>query len=145
MWQKKLAAGANFETLAKQVSLDGSKDFGGDLGYFTSGEMVKEFSATAKTLKAGQTSGPVKTEFGWHIIRMIDRKAGGPRPFDSVKTAIKLVLLRQAVQEKVNQLRKTAKIEMIDPDLKKLLARTKQKEKELKEVQEKAKKQKANN
>ena len=74
---------------------------------------------------------------------MIDRKVGGPRPFPEVKTAIKLVLLRQAVQNKVNELRKSAKIEMIDPDLKKLLARTKQKEKELKEVQEKAKK--ANN
>ncbi len=136
---KQLKAGANFETLAKQISLDGSKDFGGDLGYFTAEEMVKEFSAAAKSLKPGETSGPVKTEFGWHIIRMIDRKAGGPRPFDEVKTPIKLVLLRQAVQDKVNELRKTAKIEMVDPDLKRLLSLTKKKAAEIKKAQDKAK------
>ena len=55
---KQLKAGANFEALAKQISLDGSKDFGGDLGYFTAGEMVKEFSATAKTLKTGANVWP---------------------------------------------------------------------------------------
>ena len=136
---KKLKAGADFEKLAKQVSLDGSKDFGGDLGYFTGDEMVKEFSAAVKKLKPGETSPPVKTEFGWHIIRLIDRKAGGPRPFEEVKVPIKLVLLRKAVQDKVTELRKTAKIEMVDPDLKKLLALTKKKEAEIRKAQEKAK------
>ncbi len=136
---KKLKAGADFETLAKQVSLDGSKDFGGDLGYFTTDEMVKPFSAAVKKLKPGETSPPVKTEFGWHIIRLIDHKAGGPRPFAEVKTPIKLVLLRKAVQDKVTELRKSAKIEMVDPDLKKLLAITKKKEEEIRKAQEKAK------
>ena len=117
----KLKKGEKFADLAKAHSLDGSKDFGGDLGYFTSDEMVKEFASVANALKKGQTSGPVKTEFGWHIINLIDRKAGGPRPYEEVKGAIKLVLLRKAVQEKVDALRKKAKIEMIDPGLKEML------------------------
>jgi len=117
----KLKKGEKFAALAKAHSLDGSKDFGGDLGYFTGDEMVAEFAAAAKALKKGETSKPVKTEFGWHIINLIDRQAGGPRPFKEVKAAIKLVLLRKAVQEKVDDLRKTAKIEMIDPGLKEML------------------------
>ena len=117
----KLKKGEKFADLAKAHSLDGSKDFGGDLGYFTSGEMVAEFASAAKALKKGETSKPVKTEFGWHIINLIDRQAGGPRPYEEVKEAIKLVLLRQAVQKKVDKLRDSAKIEMIDPGLKEML------------------------
>lgn len=121
--EAKLAKGEKFADLAKKVSLDGSKDFGGDLGYFTSEEMVKEFSAATKALKKGETSKPVKTEFGWHVIQLIDRQDGGPRPFEEVKGAIKLGLLRKAVQKKVDELRDKAKIEMIDPGLKELLKR----------------------
>lgn len=117
----KLKKGEKFEALAKQFSLDGSKDFGGDLGYFTADEMVAEFANTAKTMKKGQTSDPVKTEFGWHIINLIDHQDGGPRPYKEVENAIRLVLLRKAVQEKVDGLRKSAKIEMIDPGLKEML------------------------
>lgn len=117
----RLKKGEDFAALAKAHSLDGSKDHGGDLGYFTSAEMVAEFATAIKKLKKGETSNPVKTEFGWHIINLIDKKAGGPRPFKEVKNAIKLVLLRQVVQKKVDELRKSAKIEMIDPGLKELL------------------------
>jgi len=117
----KLKKGEKFEALAKQFSLDGSKDFGGDLGYFTADEMVVEFANAAKALKKGAVSGPVKTEFGWHIINLIDRQDGGPRPLEEVKAAIQLVLLRKAVQQKVDELRKQAKIEMIDPGLKEML------------------------
>lgn len=118
----KLEKGEKFADLAKKYSLDGSKDFGGDLGYFTGDEMVAEFAKATKALKKGERSKPVKTEFGWHIINLIDRQAGGPRPFDEVKQSIKLVLLRQAVQKKVDELRKSAKIEMVDPGLKEMLA-----------------------
>lgn len=116
----RLQKGEKFEDLAKQYSLDGSKDYGGDLGYFTAGEMVAEFSKAAFALKAGETSAPVKTEYGWHVIKLEDRKPGGPQPYDQVKEPIRLVLLRKTVQDKLVELRKEAKIEVLDPDLKKL-------------------------
>ena len=80
--------GEKFEDLAKQYSLDGSKEYGGDLGYFTAPEMVPEFSKAAFALKPGELSAPVKTDFGWHIIRLEDRKMGAAQPYDQVKTAI---------------------------------------------------------
>ncbi len=117
----RLKKGEKFEVLAKKFSLDGSKDFGGDLGYFTDDEMVAEFANATKALKKGETSGPVKTEFGWHIINLLDRQAGGPRPYEEVKPALQLVLLRKAVQAKVDELRKGSKIEILDPGLQGLL------------------------
>jgi len=132
---KRLKNGEKFEDVAKQVSLDGSKDYGGDLGYFTAAEMVPAFSKAAFALQPGEISAPVKTKYGWHVIKVEDRKAGGPEPYDKVKGAIRLVLLRKAVQDELEQLRKTAKIEVLDPDLKKLQAEN---EKRLKELQAKS-------
>ena len=110
-------AGEKFEDVAKKYSLDGSKEYGGDLGYFTAAEMVPEFSKAAFALKVGEVSGPVKTDFGWHIILVEDRKMGGAQPYDQVKVAIGNVLLRKKTQEKIIALRKAAKIELKDPDL----------------------------
>ena len=115
----RLKAGEKFEDLAKKYSLDGSKDYGGDLGYFTAPEMVAEFSKAAFALKVGEVSQPVKTDFGWHVIRIEDRKTGAAQPFDQVKSAIRNVLLRKKVQETMDVLRTTAKIEVLDEDLKK--------------------------
>ena len=64
---------------------------------FTAAEMVPEFSKAAFALKVGETSQPVKTDFGWHIIRLEDTKQGAAQPFDQVKPAIRNVLLRQKV------------------------------------------------
>jgi peptidyl-prolyl cis-trans isomerase C len=114
----KLEKGEKFEVLAKAFSQDGSKEFGGDLGYFTAPEMVAEFSKAAFALEKGQISQPVKTDFGWHIIKLEDRKAGGAQPFDQVKGAIRNLLLRKKVQEIAGQLTKDAKIEILDDDLK---------------------------
>jgi peptidyl-prolyl cis-trans isomerase C len=116
----RLNKGEKFEDIAKQVSLDGSKDYGGDLGYFSAEEMVPEFSKAAFALKVGETSEPVKTDYGWHVIKVEDRKQGGAQPFDQVKAGIKAVLMRKKVQDVVTELRKEAKIEIVDPDLKKL-------------------------
>jgi peptidyl-prolyl cis-trans isomerase C len=113
----RLAKGEKFEDLAKQYSLDGSKDYGGDLGYFTAPEMVPEFSKAAFAMKAGEISDPVKTDFGWHIIRLEDLKKGAAQPFDQVKGAIRNVLVRQKVQAQLAELRKTAKVEVLDDDL----------------------------
>jgi peptidyl-prolyl cis-trans isomerase C len=115
----KLKGGAKFEDLAKQYSLDGSKDFGGDLGYFTAPEMVAEFSKAAFALKKGEVSKPVKTDFGWHVIKLEDLKKGAAQPYEQVKGAIRQVLVRRKVQEQLAELRKTAKVEVLDEDLKK--------------------------
>jgi peptidyl-prolyl cis-trans isomerase C len=106
------------------VSLDGPKNYGGDLGYFTASEMVPEFSKAAFAMKPGQISKPVKTDYGWHVIQLVEFKEGGPQPYDQVKSAIRAVLLREKVQAKVLDLRQKGQIEVLDPDLKKLQERT---------------------
>lgn len=116
----RLAKGEDFETLAKELSLDGSKEYGGDLGYFTAEEMVPEFSKAAFGLEVGEVSDPVKTEFGWHVIKLEDRRKGGAQPYEDVENSIRMVLLRQAVQDKLVELRESAEIEVFDPDLKRL-------------------------
>ncbi len=118
----KLAKGDKFEDLAKKYSLDGSKDYGGDLGYFTAPEMVPAFSQATFALKVGETSQPVKTDFGWHIIRLEDRKQGVAQPYDQVKSAIRNVLLRKKVGEIMDKIRAASKIEIVDEDLKKYAA-----------------------
>lgn len=115
----RLAKGESFEDLAKQFSLDGSKDYGGDLGYFTEPDMVPEFSKAVFALKTGETSQPVKTDFGWHIIRLEDRKQGAAQPYDQVKSAIRNVLLRRKVGEVMEKVRAASKVEIFDEDLKK--------------------------
>jgi peptidyl-prolyl cis-trans isomerase C len=116
----RLAKGEDFEALAKELSLDGSKEYGGDLGYFTAEEMVPAFSETAFSLEVGEVSQPVQTEFGWHVIKLEDRRTGGAQPFEDVEDAIRMVLLRQSVQDRLVELRQTAEIEVFDPDLKRL-------------------------
>jgi peptidyl-prolyl cis-trans isomerase C len=132
----KLKKGEKFEALAKQYSLDGSKDYGGDLGYFTQPEMVPEFSKAAFSLEKGKTSEPVKTDFGWHIIRVEDRKMGQAQPYDQVKGAIRNVLVRKKVQDKLAELRKVATVEVIDEDLKKFAAEAAKQRKALEEKQQ---------
>lgn len=135
---EKLGAGGKFEDLAKQYSLDGSKDYGGDLGYFTAPEMVPEFSKAAFALKKGQISKPVKTDFGWHIIRLEDRKMGAAQPYDQVKGAIRNVLVRNKVQEVLAGLKDKAKVEIVDEDLKKVAAEAEKQRKALIDKQKKA-------
>jgi len=117
---RELEGGAKFADLARKYSKDGSKEFGGDLGYFTFEEMVPEFSKAVFALKVGEVSRPVKTEYGWHIIKLEDRKKVGPRPFEQVAPSIEALLLRQEVQKEVAGLGKAGKIELVDPELKKL-------------------------
>jgi peptidyl-prolyl cis-trans isomerase C len=131
----KLKAGEKFEELAKKYSLDGSKDYGGDLGYFTGPEMVADFSKAAFALKAGEVSQPVKTDFGWHVIKLEDRKMGAAQPYDQVKGAIRNVLLRKKVQETMETLRGSAKVEVLDEDLKKYASDVMKKRKAIMEKQ----------
>lgn len=134
----KIKGGAKFEDMAKQYSLDGSKDFGGDLGYFTAPEMVAEFSKAAFALKVGDTSKPVKTDFGWHIIKLEDRKQGAAQPYDQVKDAIRNVLVRKKVQDTLAGLKDSAKVEIVDDDLKKIAEEAAKQRKAIFDQQQKA-------
>lgn len=133
----RLAKGEKFEDLAKKFSLDGSKDYGGDLGYFTAPEMVPEFSKAAFALKVGETSQPIKTDFGWHIIRLEDRKQGAAQPYDQVKSAIRNVLLRRKVGEVMEKIRAASKVEIKDEDLKKYAEEAAQAAKKFQDKQQK--------
>ena len=84
---KKLKSGAKFEELAKSQSTDtGSKNNGGELGWFTTSRMVKPFADAVKNLKKGEvTPEPVQTQYGWHVIQLEDTRDATPPPFDQVK------------------------------------------------------------
>ncbi len=109
---KKLKAGANFAALAKADSIDGSKDSGGDLGWFQASRMVKPFADAVKSLKKGEiTPQPVQTQFGWHIIQLIDTRPLAPPPFDQVKQQVETQLMQKKLQAYVEQLKKTATVQ----------------------------------
>jgi peptidyl-prolyl cis-trans isomerase C len=115
----KLAASGDFAALAKEYSEDpGSKDKGGDLGYFTKGQMVPEFEKAAFALDKGKISAPVKSNFGFHIIRLEDRRMREPPPFDAVKTRIVTSLTQKRAEATGAELRSTAKVDYIDPEIK---------------------------
>lgn len=98
---KRAQAGEDFEKLVKELSDDvGSKAEGGATGFFARGAMAPEFEEAAFKLKPGEVSQPVRTKFGWHIIKLKDIKAGGLQAFDKVKTAVE-VAYRSAEAQKV--------------------------------------------
>jgi len=116
----KIKAGGDFAALAKENSTDtGSKEQGGFLGYFGRGQMVPEFEKAAFTMIKGQVSEPVKTNFGWHIIKLEDRRRKPPPSFDEVKETILNSLAVLKAQEVVGALRKKADVEYVDDDIKK--------------------------
>ena len=82
--------------------------------------MVPEFSKAVFAMQKGQVSQPVKTDFGWHVIKLEDIRPGGPQPYDVVKKPIRLVMLRNLVQQTIQDLRKSGNVEIIDPELAKL-------------------------
>lgn len=118
---KKLRGGADFVELAKKTSTGPSADAGGDLGYFSRGQMVKPFEDAAFALKPGQISDPVQTEFGWHIIKVEDRRNHPVPSFDEVKDQLMASLVQNQLKTVVQSLRASAKIEVIDPALKKAI------------------------
>src|SRR5262249_8933169 len=116
--EERLKKGEDFATLAKEKSKDANSE-GGDLGFFTRGTMLKPFEDAAFALEVGQISDPVQTQFGWHIIK-VEEKRDQPLPtFDQVKEAIIAQLVQQKAQEVVTGLRASAKVEVVDPELKK--------------------------
>ncbi len=109
-----LKGGADFAAIAKEKSKDPGAANGGDLGYFTKDQMVPEFAEAAFKLDKGQISDPVHTQFGWHIIKVEDKRTKPTPSFDQVKGQIENFVAHRAQAELVDNLRKTAKIERLD-------------------------------
>lgn len=115
--RKELVAGADFATLAKGNSTCPSSKQGGDLGFFGKGQMVPPFEKAAFALKPGEISDVVETTFGYHIIKLTERKPASTTDFKDVKTKIEEFLkgqkVNEAVQKYLADARKTAKIEIL--------------------------------
>jgi peptidyl-prolyl cis-trans isomerase C len=110
-----LKKGANFETVAKEKSKDPSAAAqGGDLGFFTKDQMVPEFADVAFKLQKGELSDPVKSQFGWHIIKVEDKRTKAPPPFEQVKDQVETFVQRKAQADYVTKLREAAKVERLD-------------------------------
>lgn len=108
-----LKKGANFAKLAKEKSLDkGSAQNGGELGWFPPSMMVKPFADALNGAKKGALLGPVKTEFGYHIIQLEDTRKLTPPPFDAVKERLRADLQQQKIQSFVDAQRAQAKIDL---------------------------------
>ena len=108
----RLKKGEDFAKVASEVTEDPSgKANGGDLGYFSKEQMVPEFSDVAFKLEKGQISEPVKTQFGWHVIKVEDKRAKPVPKFEEVKPQIEQYVTRKAQAELVTKLRAEAKIE----------------------------------
>ena len=112
--EDELKKGADFAELAKKKSKDPGASDGGDLGFFTKDQMVPEFSAVAFALEPGKISDPVKSQFGWHIIKVEEKRNRKPPEFDQVKGQIETYVTRKAQAEYVGKLREAAKIERMD-------------------------------
>jgi peptidyl-prolyl cis-trans isomerase C len=109
-----LKKGGDFMAIAKEKSKDpGSKESGGDLGYFTKDQMVPEFAEVAFKLDKGQLSDPVKTQFGWHVLKVEDKRNRPIPEFDKVKDQIETYVVRKAQADLVTKLRGEAKVEKI--------------------------------
>ena len=111
----RLKKGEDFAKVAGEVTEDPSgKANGGDLGYFSKDQMVPEFSEAAFKLENGQISDPVKTQFGWHVIKVEDKRVKQAPKFEEVKPQIENFVVRKAQAELVTKLRAEAKIERMD-------------------------------
>ena len=107
--------GTDFAELAKQKSKDpGAAAEGGDLGYFGKDQMVPEFAEVAFKLEKGQVSDPVKTQFGWHIIKVEDKRTKPVPEFDKVKEQVETYVVRKAQADYIHKLQESAKIERLD-------------------------------
>lgn len=116
---ERLKGGEDFAKLAAEMSKDpGSGKEGGDLGFFTRDRMVPEFADVAFKLEPGQVSAPVKTQFGWHLIKLEDKRTRPVPSFDEVKAQLDAYLARRTQQELILALRGKAKIERLDQEKK---------------------------
>lgn len=114
---KQIKGGKEFDTLAKDASEDkATAASGGDLGYFTEDRMVPEFSKAAFALKKGQISDPVKTDFGWHVIKIVDERPVKVPSFDEVKESLKEEQKEKAFKEYIDQLVDSSDVKYFDAE-----------------------------
>ncbi|MFP5077377.1 peptidylprolyl isomerase [Rhizobium sp. YIM 134829] len=117
---KELDGGKDFATLAKEKSTDPNKDDGGDLGYFTKDRMVPEFSEAAFALEKGKyTTTPVKSQFGYHVILLEDKRLQPPPPLDQVEPQVKQLVMRDKYLALLASAKQGSSVEITDPALKK--------------------------
>jgi peptidyl-prolyl cis-trans isomerase C len=109
----KLGKGESFDALAKKFSKDpGSKDKGGDLGWFSPQQMVQPFSDAVIALKNGETTQqPVQSQFGWHVIQREESREQQPPPFDAVKDQLRSMVQTKKLQQHITDLQTKAKVE----------------------------------
>ena len=115
---EELDGGADFAELATENSSDGSAAQGGDLGYFQRGQMVPPFEEAAFALEPGSyTSEPVQSQFGWHVIKVEDKRDAEPPAFEQVEDQVRQVVLRERYIEVLEQAREEEPVEISDPEL----------------------------
>ncbi len=107
-----IKGGADFAEVAKANSTDGSAQAGGELGWFSAGQMVPEFETAVIALEPGAISDPIQTQFGWHIVKLNAKRDTAPPSLDEVKPQIEAQLRQQALQARLDALRGAAKIEV---------------------------------
>jgi len=116
----RLATGGDFAALAKEFSKDpGTKDEGGLLPYFSKGQMVPPFEEAAFKMQKGDVSQPVRTQYGWHLIKIEDRRPRQPPTFEQVKDRIINSMLYRQAQTVATDLRGKAQVEYLDAAMKK--------------------------
>ncbi len=106
--------GGDFEQLARDRSTGPSAPAGGDLGYFTRDAMVAPFAEAAFAMAAGEVSAPVQTQFGWHVIKVEDRRETAPPPLEQVRDEISRQLFRQVVQNAISGERENSEVVLYD-------------------------------
>lgn len=122
-----LRKGGDFAEVAKKRSTGPSAANGGDLGYFSREQMVPEFAEAAFAMKKGEVStAPVKTQFGWHVIKVEDRRTAPPPSFEDSVNDLRQEMAQELIQARMEALRKDAKIERFGPDGKPAPAEPKQ-------------------
>jgi peptidyl-prolyl cis-trans isomerase SurA len=119
---KRARGGEDFGELAKKYSEGPSKADGGDVGFFKRGEMVAAFDKVAFNLKPNEVSDPVRSPFGWHVIQVLEKRAGAVKPFEQAKDELRDRLWRDQMQRHTEQfvadLRKQAVVDVKIPELK---------------------------
>lgn len=115
-----LDAGKSFVDLAKEKSTDPNKSEGGDLGYFTKGRMVPEFEEAAFALEKGTyTKTPVKTQFGFHVILLEDKREAAPPAFEAVEQQVRQLVMRDKYLALIEKAKAEQKVEIVDETLRK--------------------------
>jgi peptidyl-prolyl cis-trans isomerase C len=111
-------AGADFAALAREHSTGPTGPNGGNLGWFGPGQMVAAFEAAVAALSAGEVSEPVETQFGWHLVKLLDSRVNAPPTLQDVRSDIEIGLRGQAVQDRLSTLREAGDMTIIEtPDL----------------------------